>query len=222
MTVDVYWMSGSPFAWGVFLLLELKKADYNPILLSASDGDLKTPEFEALTPRRRTPVLRDGETVLWESVAIMAYLDQKFPDPPLFGSSQQETGHIWRVIFECVSYLVPHSEEIVDGVFEEHINLSEAQYREAAAKVHGEFQTFENRLAEHNWLVGDAISAADLVVYPFTEIFLRACAREPAASLDLGFLPLDKHYPAIAAWHDRVRAIEGYDKTYPPHWREAA
>jgi len=26
----------------------------------------------------------------------------------------------------------------------------------------------------------------------------------------------------IAAWRDRIRAIDGYDKTYPPHWREAA
>ena len=222
MTADVYWLSGSPFAWCVFLLLELKKAPYNSVLLSESGGDLKTPEFEALTPRRRTPVIRDGDMVLWESVAILAYLDQKFPEPPLFGRKPEETGQIWRVILECVCYLEPHSEGIVNAVFEEHIKLSEAQYREMAAKVHGEFQNFENQLSDHDWLAVENISAADLVVYPFTEIFLRACAREPAASLDLGFLPLDKNYPAIAAWHDRIRAIEGYDKTYPPHWREAA
>jgi len=222
MTADVYWLSGSPFAWCVLLLLEIKKADYNPILLSESDGDTKTSEFLALAPRRRTPVLRDGDMVLWESVAILAYLDQKFPEPPLFGRNPEETGHIWRVILECVCYLEAFSEAIVDGVFDRRVNMSEAQFREAAAKVHAEFQNFENQLSEHDWLAGDTISAADLVVYPFTEIFLRACAREPAASLDLGFLPLDKHHPAIAAWHERIRAIEGYDKTYPPHWREAA
>jgi len=222
MAMEILWMSGSPFAWGVFLALELKGVDYSPNLLSASAGDLKTPEFQALAPRGRVPVLRDGDVVLWESVAILAYLDAKYPEPPLFGRDPEQTGHIWRVIFECVCYLVPFSEEIVDGVFEDHINMSEAQYREAAAKVHAEFQNFEARLAEHDWLVGAAISAADLVLYPFTEIFLRAAAREPAASHDLGFLPLDKHYPAIAAWQERIKAIDGYDKTYPPHWRAAA
>ena len=35
---------------------------------------LKTPDFAALNPNMKAPVLVDGETVLWESTAIMAHL----------------------------------------------------------------------------------------------------------------------------------------------------
>ena len=51
-------------------------------------GGLDTPEFAALNPNRRVPVLRDGDTVVWESNAIIRYLAAKYgagtlwnPDP---------------------------------------------------------------------------------------------------------------------------------------------
>ena len=31
----------------------------------------------------------------------------------------------------------------------------------------------------------------------------------------------ERRYPAIAAWCERIRALPGYERTYPPHWRAA-
>lgn len=87
MAMEIYWISGSPYAWAVLLTLELKKLDYTSRLLVASQGELKTPEFLALNPRGLALVMRDGDVVLPESVTILAYIERKAPDPPMFGES---------------------------------------------------------------------------------------------------------------------------------------
>ena len=95
MTLEIYWGSGSPFAWRVLLAAELKRIPYESKLLEFSKGDLKTPEFLALNPRGKVPVIRDGDFVLAESMAILAYLDRKQPEPPLFGRTAEDAGRIW-------------------------------------------------------------------------------------------------------------------------------
>jgi len=75
---ELYWISGSPYAWRVMLTLEVKQASYASHLLEASKGDLKKPEYLRLNPRGRVPTLKHGEHVLNESLAIMAYLDARF------------------------------------------------------------------------------------------------------------------------------------------------
>ena len=66
------------------------------------------------------------------------------------------------------------------------------------------------------------LSAADLAVYPFVEMLLRAAAKEVVHSMSLGLLPLAERYPALEDWRQRVTALPGYARSYPPHWREAA
>src|SRR5215813_8198463 len=86
--LEIYWGSGSPFAWRVLLAAELKRIPYESRLLEFSKGDLKTPEFLALNPRGKVPVIRDGDVVLAESLAIIAYLERKHPDRALLRSEE--------------------------------------------------------------------------------------------------------------------------------------
>ena len=107
MTLEVIWGSGSPFAWRVLLTLEVKGLGYELRLIQFSREEQRSPEHLALNPRGKVPVLRDGDYVLSESLAIMAYLDRKHPEPPLFGRSAEEKGLIWKAISECDNYSVP-------------------------------------------------------------------------------------------------------------------
>ncbi len=77
MALELYWGSGSPFAWRVMLMLELKGLAYQSTLLEFSKGDHKAARFLKLNPRGKVPVLKDDDFVLNESLAIMAYLDKK-------------------------------------------------------------------------------------------------------------------------------------------------
>jgi len=50
---------------------------------------------------------------------------------------------------------------------------------------------------------------------------LRALALPEARELSSRFLPLEANYPALGRWMQRVESLPGYERTYPPHWREA-
>src|SRR5690348_4704666 len=105
MTLEIHWGAGSPYAWRVMLALELKRIPYESKLLEFSKAQNKTPEFLAMNPRGKVPVIRDGDFVLAESIAILAYLDRKVPEPPIFGRTAEETGRIWAEIAAFDSYM---------------------------------------------------------------------------------------------------------------------
>jgi glutathione S-transferase len=221
MTIEVIWGSGSPFAWRVLLTMEVKGLGYESRLIQFSRDEQRSPEHLALNPRGKVPVLRDGDYVLYESLAIMAYLDRKHPQPPLFGRSAEETGLIWKAISECDSYLFPPARRIAVPAFGGG-PLDAADVQAAAQELHGELGRMEQAVATRDWLAVEELSAADLAVYPFVEALLRAADKEAVRPLGLGLLPLAERYPALEDWRQRVTGLPGYARTYPPHWREAA
>jgi hypothetical protein len=52
-------------------------------------------------------------------------------------------------------------------------------------------------------------------------VLRRALNRSAAANLSARFLPMERNYPALARWIHRIEALPGYERTYPPHWRES-
>jgi glutathione S-transferase len=218
--LEVFWVSGSPFSWRVLLTLEVKRLSYASRLLEASKGDLKKPEYLKLNPRGKVPTLKDGDLVLGESLAIMAYLDRKHPSPPLFGANAQETAHIWRLISEYFSYLDGPANRIIAPIYFGKVAEKRDDIRAAVPATHAELDRFESSLNNAAWFGGEAICAADIAIYPFLKSLLRAASKETAAPLDLGLLPFDARYPKLAAWMQRVEGVPGYEKTYPPHWRQ--
>jgi len=82
MALTFYYASGSPYAWRVWLALEHKGIPYGMKTLSFDAGDLNKPEFLKLNPRHRVPVIVDDGFVLYESAAIVEYLEDREPGEP--------------------------------------------------------------------------------------------------------------------------------------------
>ena len=114
MAIDVYWGSGSPYSWRVLLALEYKGLQYNSHVLQFSKQEHKSPQMLALNWRGRVPVLKDGDYVCFESLAVLYYLDLKYPEPHIFGRTPEEAGVIMRVICEYQAYIEPHLMSIVE------------------------------------------------------------------------------------------------------------
>ena len=220
MAIELYWGSGSPFAWRVMLTLEVKRLPYESKLLEFSKQEHKTPAYLQLNPRGKVPTLKDGDFVLYESIAIMAYLDRKYPTPPIFGTTAEQTGLIWRLVLECESYLLSAGDKVVRPLFfgKGLENLNEIQT--AVELIRRELKIVDGRLADSNWLVGGEISAADIAIFPLVQLLLRAAGKEAARPLDLGLVPLSQTFPNIARWVRRIEELPNYQRTYPPHWRE--
>jgi glutathione S-transferase len=219
MTIEVFWGSGSPYAWRVLLALEYKRLPYVSHLLQFSKQEHKSQEMLSLNPRGRVPVLKDDDYVCFESLAILYYLDLKYPQPPLFGRTPEEAGTIMRVICEYQAYIEPHVHLITEAVFSGSADLDSDAVTSAMHAVASEARTIEGRLSKSEWIVGDACSAVDLVIFPGIQLLKRALEKPGAAQLSSRFMPVELHYPALGRWLARVAVLPGYERTYPPHWR---
>lgn len=221
--IDVYWGSGSPYSWRVLLALEHKRLEYRSHLLQFSKQEHKAPHIVAMNPRGRLPVLKHDDYVVFESVAVLYYLDLKYPEPPIFGRTPEEAGVIMRVICEFEAYAQEHLVKITRALFGTGVsedNVSELT--RAMLAVASEARTIEGRLSKGDWIVGDAYSAADMVIYPAIMVLLRALQRPGAGVLASRFMPVEVNYPSLARWLERVASLPGYAQTYPPHWLASA
>jgi len=106
-----------------------------------------------------TPVMVHGETVLFDSAAILRYLDANFPDTPkLYGTDKQQQWEIedWER-FGRGALAEPMMRVVHGGAA-----ATPAVRADAEAAFAGAVQRLESRLEGRSWLVGDALTAADL------------------------------------------------------------
>ena len=219
MAIDLYWGSGSPYSWRVLLALEYKHLAYTSHLLQFSKQEHKSPQMLAMNFRGRVPVLKDGDYVVFESLAVLYYLDRKYPEPPIFGRTPEESGVIMRVICEYQSYAEPYLQKLVRAFLAGEPPARSDELADAMHHVAAEARSIEGRLAHSDWVVGESFSAADIVIFPALQLLLRALGKPQARELSSRFLPLSVNYPALERWIARVESLPGYARTYPPHWR---
>jgi glutathione S-transferase len=206
--------SGSPFTWRVHLALEHKAIPCELKLLSFSAGDTRKPEFLALNPRHKVPVIVDEGFVLSESAAILEYLDERYANSgaPLFPGSPQNRALIRRLVCEADQYFASAMQKVVREIFfKPPAEWSDATLREERAACVEELGLFAGSM-RGEYLAG-ILSAADFVLYPMVALLLRSEIKKP----DLGIrAALD---PALSSWMQRIEALPYFDKTYPPHWK---
>jgi len=219
MALTLYWGSGSPFSWRVQLALEHKGLEYESQLLHFDKQEHQSPHMLRLNPRGRVPVLKDGDYVVFESLAILYYLEMKYPARPIFGTTPEEAGVIMRVICEFQAYTEPSLVKLVSAIFEDRVAESFGELSDAMHVIAREARTIEGRLSKEQWIVGTDYSATDMVIFPWIQLLRRALARPAAAELGGRFLPMERNYPALGRWVHRIEALPGYERSYPPHWR---
>jgi glutathione S-transferase len=201
MSVRFYYASGSPYAWRVWLALERKGVPYHLKTLSFDAGDLKTPEFTAINPRRRVPVLVDDDFVLAESAAIVEYIEDRWPNgPALFANEPRKRAIQRRMVREADHYLADIGTRFATAPSEENAKDLKQELAQWEGAATGDYLTGE-------------LSAVDLTVYPFMALFLRIAGRRP------DFAKSDFIGPHLSGWMDRMRALPIVQHTQPPHWK---
>lgn len=213
MALTFYYGSGSPYAWRVWLALEHKRVHYEWKLMSFSDGDLKRPEFTAINPRQKVPAIVDDGFALYESAAILEYLDEEFDETPrLFPGDLKRRALVRRMVREADQYAGAALEVLVNEVFfTPQESWREELIAQAAADFARELALWE-AMIEGDWLAGE-LSAADFTLYPMIALALRVEKRKPAVDLR------SRMGPRMGAWMNRVEALPFYSTTVPPHWR---
>jgi glutathione S-transferase len=111
--IILYIVGGSPYAWRVRFALEHKRIAHQVHMLSFEAGELKQPQFTALNPPKKVPVLVDDDFVLYESAAIMECLDERWSVPPIiFATSARQRAVQQRMVRECDQYFAAAMERL--------------------------------------------------------------------------------------------------------------
>ena len=212
MPLVFYYGSGSPYAWRVWLALEHKQLAYELKTMSFSAGDLRKAEYLAINPRHRVPAVVDDGFSLYESAAILEYLEEKYPGPKLFPGDVQQRAIVRRLVREADEYFADAMDELL------HEILFKAQEKRSAERIQRGRQTLADELAVWETLIrGDflagPLSAADLTLYPMVALTLRCDKKTP----DLGIRNIVG--PKLSAWIARIEALSYFHKTWPPHWK---
>ena len=213
--ITFYFGSGSPYAWKVWLALEHKKLAYEAKRLAFDNGDLKTPEFTAVNPRQKVPALWDNGFAMYESAAILEYLEDRYRDSgePLWPKDMHARAIARRRAAEVVAYIDPMNDKILSEIFGPADKVPDIEKIEEGKKVlAAELLRIEGWL-DKEFIGGEKLSGADFTLYPYVAFLGRVDTRKPGYNL-LALVP-----PKLAAWMKRIEALPYFEKTYPPHWK---
>jgi glutathione S-transferase len=212
MALTFYYGSGSPYAWRVWFALEHKHVAYELKIVSFSAGDLRQPEFSAINPRQKVPAIVDDGFALYESVAIVEYLDEKYAGAKLFPGDVRRRALARRLVQEADQYYAHAMERLADQVLftsQEKWNADEiAEGKRGLAQEVSRWET----LLQGDYLAGE-LSAADYAMYPLVALSLRMDKKNPSLDLRGGI------GPRVSAWMKRIEALPYFQKTWPPHWK---
>jgi glutathione S-transferase len=215
MSIRLYYASGSPYAWRVWLALEHKQLPYELQLISFDAGDLKKPSFLALNPRAKVPVLVDDDFALYESAAIVEYLEDRYAESGrrLLPGDLRQRAVARRLVREADQYVATAMEKLVDEVlYTPAERWNRGAIEAAKASFAEELGHFERGAPPRDFFTG-APGAVDFTLYPMIALVVRMERRKP----DLG--ARGAVGPALSAWMRRVEALPFFDKTFPPHWK---
>lgn len=211
MALTFYYGSGSPYAWRVWLALEHKHIAYELKTMSFSAGDLRKPEYLTINPRRKVPAIMDAGFALYESVAIVEYLDEQYAGPKLFPGDVKQRAVIRRMVQETDQYYAFAMEKLVDQVlFTAPDKWDADEISEGRQDLTKELTLWESLIRGH--YVAGALSAADFTLYPLIALSLRMEKKKPDLDLRSAI------GPQVSAWMRRIESLPFFHKTWPPHW----
>ena len=213
--ITFYFGSGSPYAWKIWLALEHKKLFYEAKRMAFDNDDLKTPEFTAVNPRQKVPALWDNGFAMYESSAILEYLEDRYRDSgePLWPKDMHARAIARRRAAEVVSYIDPMNDKILSEIFGPADKVPDIEkIAEGKKALAAELMLIEDWL-DKDFIAGDELSGADFTLDPYLAFLDRVDSRKPGYNL-LALVP-----PKLWAWMKRIEALPYFEKTYPPHWK---
>jgi len=173
-------------------LLE-KEIPFEPILLSL-DGDQLQPEFLTINPFHHVPVIVDDGLRVIESLAILDYLETKYPLPVLLPREAQSLATVRMVQMVTTNELLP---KVISLIYESEDSPKFLQAKEHIEKI---LKFFTECLGNSSYFGGAQLTLADIV-----------------AGTDMSFLPMLgvtlSHYPKLNDWFERLMQREAWRKT---------
>jgi maleylacetoacetate isomerase len=198
-----YWRSSA--AYRVRIALNLKNIDYESRQVDLREGEQKSADYRALNPQGLVPTLEIDGQRLTQSLAIINYLDIRYPTPPLIPAAAAERAHVVAMAMAVACDIHPlnnlrvlkylknelgHSQDEIDRWYAHWISEGLPGLEAMAAPKAGKF------------LFGDAPTGADVLLVP--QLYN---ARRYNVPLDA--------YPTLLRAEENANNIEAFAAAHP-------
>jgi glutathione S-transferase len=201
--VKLYWHPLSIVPRRVRIAFREKGVAYDEVEVDLPGGAHRGPEFRRLNPFAQVPVLEDGDLVIAESVAILEYLEERFPTPALLPADAASRAVARQFMLWAGDYIAPAWEAWMAPWFK-GVPADDPSVRQARDAIAAHLDVLETHLRDRTWLVGE-YSLADVCYAPVVTVLDR---------VRLGDLLTGR--PALRAWVERLLARPAVRDTAPP------
>ncbi len=202
----IHTIPGSPFARAVLVTLEEKNATYEVIPIPV--GMLKHRPYSDLHPFGRMPVLDHNGFILYETQAILRYLDRILPDPTLTPSDVKAAARMDQVmnindwyLFQGVANVIVFQRIIGPRLM--GLQADEKVIADAMPRAHVAIGELSRLLGSNSYFAGKHLTLADLIVGPQ----LAFLAMTPEWS------PLTANTPNLTEWLGRMTQRKSFQAT---------
>ena len=205
MTIELYAFPPSPRSFKVMAVANHLGLDWTLRVVDLTKGEQKVPQFAALNPNMRTPTLRDGDFVLWESNAINQYLALRRPESGLFPADERARLDVvrwqcWELAHWDPACAVFIFENLVKPVVLKSGEPDPAAIAKGTESFHRAAQVLDGQLKGKKFVTGDTLTVADFSL------------GAPLNLADMARLPVES-YVEIKRWYGTLRALPAWQRT---------
>ena len=194
----LYDAKAAPSARRVTIYLAEKGIEIERIDLNLKAQEQKSPEFLKKNPKGQVPVLQlDDGTFLPESAAIVEYLEEVHPNPPMLGGTLEERAHtraserIANDLFTRMAFVLLNGSSSAAAARPGVVQVPQiAEYLQPS--VDQLLEQLESRIADREFLAGRNPTIADCTLFALME----------AAYFSFKY-ELPANYPRLRAWYKR-------------------
>jgi maleylpyruvate isomerase len=170
MSMRLYSFFRSSAAFRVRIALNLKSVDYETVVVQLPKDEHRERAFLDTNPQATVPVLDDDGTILWQSLAIIEYLDSRYPEPRLIPQEPVARARVQALAQLIVCEIHPLNNLRVLRYLRGPLSLDDAAvsrwYGHWIAEGFAGLETLAKRWSGGRYCYGDTLTVADVCLVP--------------------------------------------------------